>query len=351
LVSGNTLVDCTQSLYYTAINLADNANNCIVSSNSVSSCDIPISIQYANVHGGTYCHDNYVYGNTYNGNAIGQGSPYIKDYGTNTIYTQPPYTVATVASSPTGVGYTTVDGSYGYAGSYSTSPYSFYKTVGASATIAAASSVGSYSFSSWSDSGSQSHSITVPSTYTVYTATYSSGGVTPSPSPSPSPTPTVGNSVNFAFKDSSGGTVSSGVTWQLYNGATPVSYTMGAYTLGNIVYTLKTYYAGYLVNTTTFYAPTYNGLTFTVNFALKQGSYFNIASNNPLTSLVINSENSTSLSFTATGSSGPYTIVIPTDNNALFLNLNGVAQAYGSGWSYDSVNHCVVITAASLPAS
>jgi hypothetical protein len=89
LVSGNTLVDCTQNNYYAAISLEDNVNNCIISYNTINNCNVGIGIHYINYHGGTSCWNNNVYGNTYNGNAIGQGSPYIKDYGTGTTYSQP----------------------------------------------------------------------------------------------------------------------------------------------------------------------------------------------------------------------------------------------------------------------
>jgi hypothetical protein len=174
---------------------------------------------------------------------------------------------------------------------------------------------------------------------------------TPTPPPVPTPSPVPLYSVNFNFKNIDNTAFSSGVTWQLYNGVSPVTYTAGTQSLVSGSYTLWTYYYGNLINTTSFNVPTYQGLPVSVKINLKQGSFFNIVANNTLSSLVINSENATSLSFSATGSNGPYMLVIPTIDEALFLNLNGVAQSYGSGWTYDAVNHCVVITATSLPAS
>lgn len=173
----------------------------------------------------------------------------------------------------------------------------------------------------------------------------------PPPTPTPSPTPTPLYSVTFSSKDMANNIISSGISRQLYSGSTPISYTMGSQTLIAGSYSLKTYYLNYLVNTTSFSLPAYNGVTVPVYLNLKQGTYFNIIANNTLSSLTITSENSTSISFSATGSNGPYSLVIPTNNNALFLNLNGVAQAYGSGWTYDSVNKCIVVSVASLPAS
>ena len=179
-------------------------------------------------------------------------------------------------------------------------------------------------------------------------------GVTPPPptsNPTPTATPNVPlYSVNFAFKDLSSNVVGSGVSWQLYSGATPISYTMGARTLTSGFYSLKTYYFGHLVNVTGFNVIN-NGAIYPVQLNVKQGSYFSIAANNTLSSLTVNSENATSVSFTATGSSGPYMLIIPCVSQASFVNLNGVSQAYGSGWIYDQVNHCIVVTAASLPAS
>jgi hypothetical protein len=90
----------------------------------------------------------------------------------NNTSTPPSIVAVKVTSSPTGVGFVTANGVAGYAGSYSTSPYIFYATVANSVTLVA-NTVSGHSFASWSDGGAQSHTITVPSSYQTYTATYS----------------------------------------------------------------------------------------------------------------------------------------------------------------------------------
>ena len=105
---------------------------------------------------------NTVYGNT--------GS--FHDGASGTITTPPSITAVTVTSSPTGTGFVTANGVAGYAGSYSIAPYTFYAAVGSSVTLVA-NTVSGYTFNNWSDGGAQSHTITVPSSYQTYTATYS----------------------------------------------------------------------------------------------------------------------------------------------------------------------------------
>ena len=77
---------------------------------------------------------------------------------------------STITTFPAGLGIT-VDGT-----SY-TAPQTFQWTAGASHTIAVSSPISGgtgiqYLFGSWSDSGAQSHSITVPSSATTYTANF-----------------------------------------------------------------------------------------------------------------------------------------------------------------------------------
>jgi len=87
----------------------------------------------------------------------------------NFVITAPGTVEITVATAPAGRTLT-VDGT-----DY-TAPHTFTWTIGSSHTLAAASpqtDPGSrYTFSAWSDSGSQSHSITVPATAGTYTATF-----------------------------------------------------------------------------------------------------------------------------------------------------------------------------------
>jgi hypothetical protein len=77
----------------------------------------------------------------------------------------------TITSTPTGSGYVTVDGAA------VTAPHTYVWVIGDTHTIAASSSVScgsgcQYVFTAWSDSGDQSHTITVPDSPTTYTATF-----------------------------------------------------------------------------------------------------------------------------------------------------------------------------------
>jgi hypothetical protein len=160
------------------------------------------------------------------------------------------------------------------------------------------------------------------------------------------------NSINFNFKDLSNNAVNNaGVTWQIYNGSTPVTYTLGALTLSNGSYTVKTSYMGYLINTTSFDTISYSNATINIYLNMRQGTYFTIAANNTVTTLTINSENSTYVDFNTTGSSGPYMILVPGNNNASIFKKDSVTQTYGSNWTYDATRKVVVITAASLSGS
>jgi hypothetical protein len=82
--------------------------------------------------------------------------------------------VMTVTSTPTGAGYVTVDGAA------VKTPWTTTWVVGSTHTIAAVSPVScgtgcEYNFTTWSDGGTQSHTITVPGSPTTYTATFQQG--------------------------------------------------------------------------------------------------------------------------------------------------------------------------------
>jgi hypothetical protein len=185
LCTGNSVSGCNEGITDTGV------GNAIFEFNYYYSCVTGLYLQAG-------CFSDTVKSESYSGcttNFLNTGG----SYGTSSTLV-----AVTVTSSPTGNGYIKASGllnnvaetNYaGCAGSYSTSPLTFYNTVGNSVTITANSPVGSYSFSSWIDSGAQSHSITVPSSYTTYTATYTTNGPTPTPTPTftPNPTPPSGN--------------------------------------------------------------------------------------------------------------------------------------------------------------
>ena len=140
-------------------------------------------------------------------------------------------TAVTIASSPSGLSLVVDNQSPAI-----TTPATFNWTSGSLHTVSAttpqysADSHTQYSFSSWSDSQAQSHSITVPSSATTYTATYSTryllntvssppagGTITPSPAgpwynPGQTVSLTANASAGYTFGSWSGVDSSSGST-------------------------------------------------------------------------------------------------------------------------------------------
>ena len=159
IVSGNTVSNTDNSVVVTA------ANHSIIEYNTMSSSSSLAIFITANAD------NTNVYGNTYAGSAIGQGSGYILDSGTSTTYTAPTIVTITVTSTPTGTDYVTANGNAGYAGTNSNTPYTFYTTIGTTITLTANNPPGQ-TFTKWSDGGAQTHTITTPNTDTTYTATY-----------------------------------------------------------------------------------------------------------------------------------------------------------------------------------
>ncbi len=139
-----------------------------------------------------------------------------------------PATVSiTVTSSPTGSGYVTVDGSQ------VTTPYTLSWTVGSTHTFAAQSPVTcgpgcQYVWQSWSNGGSETQTITVPSTPTTYTATFQQQyqlTMQVNPFGSATTTPTIGQSwQNAGVSVSIQATPNSGYTFQSWSGVGSGSY-------------------------------------------------------------------------------------------------------------------------------
>jgi glucose/arabinose dehydrogenase len=91
--------------------------------------------------------------------------------GTSTLRLDPQTTAITIDTAPGGLQIT-------YAGVTSKAPITRSAIVGGSRAIAVASPQGSYGFASWSDGGAQEHSLVVPTTDAVYTASFSATGGT-----------------------------------------------------------------------------------------------------------------------------------------------------------------------------
>ena len=162
MISGNTLINC--DLGYLGAIIIDSDYD-ILSYNTITTASIGINIK---VFGATSSY-NTVYGNTFT-----SCTHNIVDGGTGTIYTAPSIVAITVTSSPLGANFVTANGVAGYAGAYSTSPYTFTSTSGNTIALVA-NTVSGQTFTSWSDGGAQSHSVTTPSANAVYRAVYTSG--------------------------------------------------------------------------------------------------------------------------------------------------------------------------------
>jgi hypothetical protein len=166
LVAGNTIDTCSQSGIQMGAWGINPAPNNIVIYNSLANC------RESGIMVGTQGNPSMATGNTVYGNTYSNCGTDFRNWGSGTITTQPSVTSVKVTSSPTGVGFITANGVAGYAGSYSTSPYIFYATVGNSVTLVA-NNVSGYTFVNWSDGGAQSHTISVLSSDQTYSATYS----------------------------------------------------------------------------------------------------------------------------------------------------------------------------------
>jgi len=98
--------------------------------------------------------------------------------GTATVRLDPQTVVLSFASSPSGLG-------LAVGGSSSPTPFSRTVIVGSLNSLSAPSPQTSggttYTFSSWSDGGAQSHNITAPASATTYTATYTADSGEPPP--------------------------------------------------------------------------------------------------------------------------------------------------------------------------
>ena len=208
LITGNTMTSCDiggGSSDFGSLYLAESAAHCIVSFNSITS-------SYNGIYITSGCSNNDVYGNTY-------PSGVTVDYtnsGTSTTTTAPSTVAVTVTTSPAGlVGAVEANSNYGFGGSaYSESPYTFVDSVGNTVSLVA-NTVSGYSFTSWSDSGAQTHASAalVGTSYTTFTATYTAGGTTYSLTVTSSPTGSGYVTVNgtaestpFTFTQGVGGT-------------------------------------------------------------------------------------------------------------------------------------------------
>ena len=168
IISGNTLNNCTigGTAGNGAIYLSESATYCQITFNSISNSHDGIDIASG-------CNNNNVYGNTY---PTGVTTDYTNGGSGNTA-SAPSIVSLTNTSSPILSGAISVTGVINNVSQSSYVlpylPYTFYASVSASITLVA-NNVST--FTSWSDSGAQTHVITVPSSDTIYTAYFTGGG-------------------------------------------------------------------------------------------------------------------------------------------------------------------------------
>ncbi|MCJ7634628.1 DUF2341 domain-containing protein [Candidatus Bathyarchaeota archaeon] len=139
--------------------------------------------------------------------------------------------------------------------------------------------------------------------------------------------------ITVDFRDIDNNNVTSRVTWQLYNGSQMLNYSPGEYALLDGRYTLKTSIDSYLIDVRSLDTATYGNSTATINLQMKQhlstpGGY--VALNSTLSSISINTETTTNLTFTLSGSTGKLLVKVP--HNAEYLKKDG---AYMQTWTWD----------------
>ena len=206
--------------------------------------------------------------------------------GTISATTAPPSSV-TIASSPSGLSMVVDNQSPAI-----TTPATFNWTAGSSHTISAtapqysADSHTRYSFSSWSDGGAQSHTVTAPSSATTYTASYSTqylldttaapagaGAITPSPA---GPWYNQGQSVSLTAN------ASQGLTFASWSGADSSSGSTASVTISGYRNVTATFNPVQITITITSAKPGVAGGTFTLSIQTQGGSTYILESKDHL---------------------------------------------------------------------
>ena len=179
----------------------------------------------------------------------------------------PPSVSITITSSPAGSGYVTVDGSP------ITTPQTYSWNPGDSHTIAANSPTNTvsgqsqYVWTSWSDSGAQSHSYVVPSSDATVTGYFQlqyyltvTGGNNPTPSAWYNSGATTTRSTNWVWNTVSGQSRSALTNWQLDGtNQNPARSNTGNLTTSMI--TMSTYHTVNFVSTTQYYLTLGTGIS------------------------------------------------------------------------------------------
>ena len=150
--------------------------------------------------------------------------------------------------------------------------------------------------------------------------------------------------MTFDFHDIDNNNMTSRVTWQLYEGTQLLSYNEGGYTLLDGTYTLKTMINSYVIDVRNLNTATYGNTTVNVTLQLKQqnstlGGY--IALNGTISSLTIQSQTATNLTFTLSASIG--TLLVKVPHNAEYIKENGL---YVEMWTWDYPQKVILLGSA-----
>ena len=145
----------------------------------------------------------------------------------------------------------------------------------------------------------------------------------------------------FDFQDLDNNNVTSRVAWQLYNRSQLLNYTEGEYSLLDGKYTLKTTIDSYLIDVRSLDTTTYGNSTVSIILQMKQHNSTPdgyIVSNNTISSIDIQNDTMTNLTFTVNGLPGKLLIKVP--HNAEYIKKDGL---YVQVWTWDYPSKVILL--------
>jgi hypothetical protein len=154
---------------------------------------------------------------------------------------------------------------------------------------------------------------------------------------------------HLKFVDTNGTDISSRITWELYNGSTFRPYADSDPSLLNGTYTLRSYFQGMLLNISTLRTWQVGNGTITIPICAylqttAQGGY--IVANVTVTITILRQDD-TNLTFSGSYAN-PIQLILNVPNNATAVFMDGVAQPYGTVWTWDPTNKTITIKAPHL---
>ena len=145
---------------------------------------------------------------------------------------------------------------------------------------------------------------------------------------------TLGYYFYFDYKDLDSNSVDNIITWTLWIGATPVSYTEGAQTLIATTYTLKSSFRSHELAQTSLATSTYGNTHVTINLYVKSlGSSRYVAFDKAIIWISLGLVSDSVTMFTVTSSSSNILMVVDVPRECLYIQKNGVNE---TGWTYST---------------